>query len=337
MELMARLRRPLLYAAAALAALIVVLAIGLTLIDSNRLKGPLERMASAHLGRQVRISGPLQVELWSRLPRLTITGLSIGNPQWEAERPMATAERVDIQVELSALLRGHVVLHHVELVRPVLYLHQDKSGRANWSLQNQAPSEAPSPQPAHLPVMRDLVIESGKLTLIDELRRLKVEGTVEAQEQGAHADPRPFHVRAEGTINQGPFSLELTGGPLVALSPEQPYPFSLEITAGQNHVQADGRVLKPFDFAGIELDAQASGQDLAQLYYLTRITLPNSPPFRVKARIVRSGNHFSVRDIDGLWGGATSRARSTSTRPPSGRSSRPSCCRGTCCSRILPP
>jgi AsmA family protein len=295
-------RRVLLYAGFGFAALIVILLLALTFMDWSRLKAPIERSASASLGRTVTISGPLEVRLWSRRPTLTISGLAIGNPPWEAGRPMATIERVQIQLELSALLWGQLILRHVELIHPVLYLHQDKSGRANWSFENQAPSKARAPRPASLPAVRGLVIESGRLTLVDELRRLKLEGTVQARQEASHADPRPFLIKGQGTINDGPFKLDIAGGPLRALTPEQPYPFSLAITAGENEIQAEGKVLKPFDLAGIELQVEAHGRDLAQLYYLTQIALPNSPPYRVKALIERHGNRLAVRDIAGSWG-----------------------------------
>jgi AsmA family protein len=294
--------KALLYVGLGLAALVLVLILALTFMDWNRFKGPLERSASAHFGREVRIEGPLEVRVWSRTPMVTISGLTIGNPPWESHRPMARIERVEIELELFSLLRLRPVLRRLVLVHPELYLHQEKSGRANWTSENQAPTRTPAAQPTSLPAMRDVVIDSGKLTVIDELRRLKVEGTLQAHQRASRQDPKPFHVKAEGTINNKPFKLDIAGGPLRALSPEQPYPFSLEITAGENEIRSDGKVLKPFDLGGLELEVDAHGRDLAELYYLTQITLPNSPPYKVHARIVRHGTRFAVNDIAGTWG-----------------------------------
>jgi uncharacterized protein involved in outer membrane biogenesis len=297
-------RAALLYTGVSLVALVIVLIVALTFMDWNRFKGPIERMASARFGRQVKIAGPLEVRIWSVAPTVTVSGLTIGNPPWEADRPMATIERLQIQLELSSLLRAHLVLKHLELTHPQLYLHQEKSGRANWTFENQAPTKAPASKPSALPAIRDLVIDSGKLTLIDELRRLRLEGTIQAHEKPSPGDPRPFRIKGAGTINEGPFKLDVAGGPLRALSPDRPYPFSLAIAAGENQIQAEGKVLKPFDLADLELQVEAQGRDLAELYYLTQITLPNSPPYKVRARIVRHGMHFAVEDIAGSWGGS---------------------------------
>ena len=283
----------------------IVLVLGLTFMDWNRLKGPIERVASARFGRGVNIAGPLQVHIWSRTPTVTLTNLTVGGPPWDPDHALAKIERLQIQLQpLRSVLKAALVLGRVELVRPELYLHKEKSGRVNWTFENHAPTKERATPPPHLPALHDLVIESGKLTLIDEARRLKVEGTVQAAEQASREDPKPFRIEGKGTINDEPFRLDIAGGPLRALTPDRPYPFSMAIRAGQNDVHADGKVLKPFDLGALELQVDASGPDLAELFYLTQITLPNSPPFQVKARIERDRMRIAVRDIAGSLGGS---------------------------------
>jgi AsmA family protein len=295
-------RSMLLYGSISAAVLLMLLILGLSFTDWDRLKGPIERSASARFGRSVTISGPLRVRLWSHTPTVTVTGLTVGGPSWEPDRPVAQIERVQIQLELPSLLRGHVVLRRVELTRPRIYLHQEKSGRANWTFENNAPSKAHASTPAKLPAMRELIIESGGLLLIDDLRRLKVEGSVQAHEKASHTDPNPFRIEGKGTINAEPFKLDVAGGPLQAVSPEHPYSFTLALTAGENQIKADGEVLKPFDLGALELQVDARGQDLAELFYLTQVTLPNSPPFKLQAHIVRKGLQVAVTRIAGSFG-----------------------------------
>ena len=271
-------------------------------MDWNLLKHPLERAASAKSGRPVRIDGDLKVHIWSWTPTVTLNGLSVGNPPWEANRPMIQLERAQIQLKLLPLLQGEVILPRVELIRPNVYLHQERSGRANWTFENQAPTKAPAGKPTKLPAIQDLLIQEGKLTLLDDIRRLKVDGTVQAHEKGPEDDPKAFRIQGQGTINKEPFELHIAGGPLFHLDPEHPYPFALEITAGPIHVASDGRVLKPFDLAGLDFEVSLSGNDLAELFYLTQLALPNSPPFRLHARIARRGKKVAVTEIAGQVG-----------------------------------
>lgn len=300
-----RLRSPLAIAGITVVILLIALVLGLTFMDWNLLKGPIERSASARFGRGVNIAGPLQVRIWSRTPTVTLTNLTVGGPPWDPNHAVAKIGRLQIQLEpLRSVLKAAMVLGRVELDRPELYLHKEESGRANWTFENHAPTKQRASPPPTLPVMHDLVIEHGKLTLIDEARRLKVEGTVRAGEQPSRQDAKPFRIEGRGTINDEPFRLGIAGGPLRALTPYRPYPFSLAIRAGENEIHAQGKVLKPFDLGSLELEVDASGPDLAQLYYLTQITLPNSPPYKVKARIERNGMRIAVRDIAGSLGGS---------------------------------
>jgi hypothetical protein len=294
--------KPLRWLGIGIGGLLVVVILVLAFMDWNLLKHPIERIASAKTGRAVTIAGDLKVHIWSWVPTVALNGLTIGNPPWEADRPMAKIERLEIHLKLLPLFKGHVILPRVVLLKPDVYLHQEKSGRANWTFENQAPTNAPSSKPTKLPVVQDLLIDSGKLTLADDIRRLKVDGTIQAHDAASKADPTPFQIEGKGTINDQHFELKIAGGPLLNLDPEHPYPFKLNITAGDLEVASDGRVLKPFDLAGLDFEVTLSGEDLAEGFYLTQLALPNTPPFKLHARIHRDGMRIAVSDIAGKVG-----------------------------------
>ncbi len=290
------------YMALGLAGVLLVLILIVTFVDWNRFRTPLARLASAHLGREVTIAGPLQGHLWSRTPSLSIGGLEIGNPPWESAPRLAKVEHLEIQLELSSLFHGHLVLRRVALIRPELYLHREKSGRANWTFESTAPNDDRASPPAKLPAIQNALIESGKLILVDAISRLDANGTIEAHEAKASNELRPLHIEARGTLNDKPFRVDLSGGALLAISPDHPYDFTLKMQAGPQQVAVEGTVLKPFDLSGLELNVTARGPDMAELYYLTQLALPNTPPYQVQAHIVRNGQRFEVRDIKGLMG-----------------------------------
>jgi uncharacterized protein involved in outer membrane biogenesis len=296
------LKKTLRWIAISLGGLVVIVILALAFMDWNLFKHPIERVASAKSGRTVTIAGDLNVHIWSWTPTVTVNGLTVGNPPWEANRPLAKIERLEIKLKLAPLLKGDVILPRVSLLKPDVYLHQEKSGRANWTFENKAPTNEPASGPTKLPVLRDLLIESGKMTLVDDLRRLKVDGTIEAHEKASKEDSKPFRIEGKGTINDQPFELTVAGGPLMNLEPEHPYPFKLDITAGDIKVDSDGRVLKPFSLAGLDFDVTLSGKDLAEGFYLTQLALPNTPPFKLHAHIARNGMRIGVTDIAGKVG-----------------------------------
>ena len=131
-----------------LGSLIVIVLVALTLFDWDTLKHPIERIASTKTGRTVSIGGKLQVHIWSWTPTVIVNELTLGNPPWESARPMATVDRLEIHLKLLPLLKGDVILPRVALFSPNVYLHQDKGGRANWTFENKAPTNAPATKPS---------------------------------------------------------------------------------------------------------------------------------------------------------------------------------------------
>jgi uncharacterized protein involved in outer membrane biogenesis len=215
---------------------------------------------------------------------------------------MVRVEKLTVQIKLLPLLIGDVILPRLELVKPDVYLHRDARGRANWTFENTHPSDAPAGKPAELPVVRDFLVQSGRLTIRDEILKLKVDGTLQAHESVQQDEPFAFRVQGKGTINDRPFNMRVGGGPLINLDPDDPYPFKLRVAAGDIHVDADGRVKKPFDLGQLTLNVHAKGGDLADLYYLTQLALPNTPPFEISARIDRDGQVFKANKLAGKLG-----------------------------------
>src|SRR6202011_5807298 len=81
----ARAPAPLKWLGIVIGTLLVVWLMTLAVLDANAdaLRGPIARMASAHLGRTVHIDGRLQLHLLSWTPRVVVNQLRIANPDWE--------------------------------------------------------------------------------------------------------------------------------------------------------------------------------------------------------------------------------------------------------------
>jgi uncharacterized protein involved in outer membrane biogenesis len=299
-----RLRGILRWVLIALAGVVALLLLFLALFDLDTFRHPIERIASSHSGRTVTIAGRLEAHIWSWTPGVTLNNLSVGNPLWEKEKQMLQTERLQLKVRLLPLLRGRVVLERLELTNPVIYLHRDQAGRANWTFESQKPSNAPAGPPARMPVVRNFVIHSGRLSVKDEILHLDVEAGLEAHERGSADDPHAFRFEGKGTVNKQPLTIEAFGGPLLAADPDRPYPFALQLSAGDIHIESDGVVRKPFDLGTVGFMIRATGNDLADFYYLTQLAFPNTPPFKLQASIERDGQVLHVDPLAGQVGGS---------------------------------
>jgi uncharacterized protein involved in outer membrane biogenesis len=284
---------------AAVAALIVVLII---LFDWNMLRGPIARFASAQTGREVRIDGDLKVKLFSWSPTARVGGVSIGEPAWARARgrtaPMASAQELTVAVKLLPLFRGRVELPLIAVTKPNLDLLRDKAGRANWDFGRKDPNA----KPMKLPPITTFIISNGRLRVADEGRGVTLDAGIEAHETASAAYARGFTLKGAGSINAAPFRLNVIGGPLINVQADRPYPFNAAITADRTRITANGQVVRPFDFARLTGTVGVEGDDLADLYLLTGLTLPNTPPYAVYGRFGRVGSRYTYEDFTGRFG-----------------------------------
>jgi len=280
---------------------LLVLAIVLfaILFDWNLLRGPIAREAAAISHRPVRIDGDLKVHLLSWTPTATAERVFVGNPAWTQGGKLADVGRLTVSIRLLPLLVGRVELPLLDLERPDISLLRDAEGRASWRAN-------PNDQtPLKLPPIEHFIVNGGHLRLVDQKKSLVLSGTIQSQETAARTGAAPagaFELLGQGTINDDPFSLHITGGPLLNVRRDRPYPFDADLHAGATHVLAHGVLPKPFDFGQIDTALSVSGANLADLSYLTTLALPETPPYVLHGRLARAGQIYRFSQLAGRVG-----------------------------------
>jgi AsmA family protein len=274
----------------------------LLLVDWNMFRPALARTITARTGRPASIDGDLKVHLWSWNPSAEINELRIENPSWADRRLMFGAKRITLSVSLGRLLRGQIVLPRVYLLEPEVNLERDSRGRASWELGTQEGAPKRETKPPKLPTVRSLIIESGKLRVADQVRKLKFFGTLVAAEQMGQPNDSAFQLRSAGSLNAKPFRVDATGGPLFALAPDKPYSFSAKVTASDINLEARVNVPKPFDLSTVDAAFTVAGNDLADVFYLTGLALPNSPRYRISGTVHVDKTLLTIDDLRGRLG-----------------------------------
>src|SRR5262249_7213866 len=145
--------------------------------------------------------------------------------QNNGQEPFAEIERLAVSIDVLELLTGAVVLPEFSVTRPSFRLVRDARGRANW---NTDPNATGAPPPPRLPPIRHFVIEGGRLNLVDAKKNLVLNGSFSSQEVGNDAE-NAFQLDGKGALNRRPFTLKLTGDPLLNVDPDQPYGFKGEV------------------------------------------------------------------------------------------------------------
>lgn len=315
--------------------LVVLLVLVLVLFDWNWLRGPISRQLAARLQRPVSIAALHG----SPFTRLRVNGFAIGNPAWAGGGQMVSIERIELKLAFWPLLRGDVVLPRVVLIRPHVHLYRAADGHANWEFGAQPQSANAKNHPMQLPLVKELLIDSGKLEARDEMRKITFEGTIAAREAGSASANQPsrtaraaksiamsrganagsakqqasrvaadtgtgFRLFGKGELNRKPFTLRVSGGPLIWAETHKPYPFDVQMAAADIRASARGVVPRPFDLGRLDVTLALAGKDLADGYYLTGLALPNTPPYSISGRLRRVGAKFEFTQVQGRLGGS---------------------------------
>jgi uncharacterized protein involved in outer membrane biogenesis len=284
-----------------LGTLVLLIVLFTLFFDWNHFRPTLARIISEKTGRHTVIRGNLRVHLWSFEPSAEVGGLTMDNPPWAQHSVMFTADELTVSVSLGRLLRGQVVVPQIKVVRPAIDLERDAKGRASWELGTQEGRPQKSSQPAKIPTIRRLLIESGKVRVSDGVRKLKLEGTLNASDV-AGQESGGFQLKCTGSLNDKPFRADLHGDPLINLDPDHPYEMTAHLTAADIKVDARTSFPKPFDMAKYSVKFEVSGNDLADVFYLTGLALPNTPPYRLSADVEHRGTLFRMDNLKGKLG-----------------------------------
>jgi len=289
------------WAGVVLAILLLLVVLFLVFFDWNYFKPTLARIISEKTGRPTSIEGNLTVHVWSWNPSAEVDGLTMKNPSWAERDVMFHADRLIVSVSLGRLLRGQLVLPEIEVVQPTVDLERDSKGRASWELGDTSGKPQTSAKPAKIPTIRRLLIEDGKVRVTDKIRKLMLDGSLNASDE-AGKESAGFTLKCTGSLNEKLFRAQLHGGPLVNLDPDHPYDLEAHLTASDITLDAHASFPKPFDMGAHQVKFSVSGSDLADVYYLTGLALPNTPPYQLSADVKHTGTVFRLENFKGKLG-----------------------------------
>jgi uncharacterized protein involved in outer membrane biogenesis len=286
-------------------ALIVLLAASLILMPDNVWKHLIVRVVSEQTGRAASIDGDVRVRLLRLDPDVTVEGFRLANPDWISDGPMLAVRRIDAQLNPLALLGLRLEFRRIRIEGPIIDLERDANSRANWDFSTpvgRKPVKGDHSTPAHLPMVKQLSVSDGTLTANDAIRKLKFHGRFSISEHQLPAADSALMLRGSGQLNGKPFDLRVDGSPLFNADTSKPYGFEVALSAADIKLNAHTEIRHPFDLAAVTSKFHLAGKDLADVYYLTGLALPNTPPYDVTGTAVRDQLKFSIDDFQGRIG-----------------------------------
>ena len=261
--------------------------------DWNRSKPWLTARISEALGRPFAINGDLSLNWdrapdaetgwrgWVPWPNLLARDITVGNPDWAQAAPgMASIAQLTFSLNPVALLEHRIVIPSLRFDAPNLTLERAADGRNNWSFMlDKTPS-------AWRLDLRQIVLNKGSVRILDAVKHADIKVMIDSLDQ-ASAEGYGVNWHLSGRFNGENVSGSGKAGAVLSLQNQvKPYPIEALVHAGKTTIHLVGSLTKPSDLAALDMRLKLSGASMAQLYPLTGIVLPETPPFSTEGHLV---------------------------------------------------
>ncbi|WP_460140389.1 AsmA family protein [Pseudomonas sp. S2_E01] len=313
---MTRTPKILAWTFASLAFVLAVLVLIIVFFDWNRIKPTLNEKVSAELHRPFAINGNLAVvwrreldeggwRAWVPWPHVVAEDLSLGNPDWSKQPQMATLKRVELRISPLALLAQRVSIPRIDLTEPNAQLQRLADGRSNWTFQFDP--KDPNAEPSNWVVdIGSIGFDKGHVTLDDQTLKTQLDLLIDplgkpipfsdivgdkaaktAHEKGSAPQDYAFALKVKGQYHGQKLSGDGKIGGLLALQDStRPFPLQAQVAIADTRIELAGTLTDPLNLGALDLRLKLAGSSLGNLYPLTGVTLPDTPPYATDGHLI---------------------------------------------------
>ena len=295
--------------------LLTVLALCLAFLltfDWNRAKPWLNQRVSEATGRVFAIRGDLSVtwltpqteeqgwRKWVPWPQLAAQNIVLGNPDWATTgEHMVEVGQITFSLSPLPLLAKKIVLPTLQLDTPTLMLERSADGKNNWTFKPSTPSSWQLD-------LQKLVLAKGTVRILDPINKLDIKANIDTL---ADSSKEGYGIgwNLTGRFNKAPVTGSGKAGAVLSLqNASTPYPLQASVHVGKTAIAIQGTLTKPDDLAALDLRLKLSGSSMEDLYPLTGIVLPATPPFSTEGRLIgkiqRDGSDWTYEKFSGQFG-----------------------------------
>ncbi|WP_202305058.1 AsmA family protein [Dryocola clanedunensis] len=318
--------------------LVVVAIIVIATFDWNRLKPTINQKVSTELNRPFAIRGDLGVawernkeetgwRSWVPWPHVHAEDIILGNPPEIPDVTMVHLPRVDATLAPLALLTKTVYIPWIKLVQPDARIIRLSEKNNNWTFKLAGDDKKdPNAQPSAWSFRMDnILFDKGRISVDDKVSKAdmviivdplgkplpfkEVSGAKPTGKDAAKAGDYVFGLKVNGRYNGEP--IEGTGkiGGMLALRSEgdTAFPVQADVRSGNSRVALIGTINDPMKMGGVDLRLKFSGDSLGNLYDLTGVLLPDTPPFETDGHLLakidtEKGSVFRYLNFNGRIG-----------------------------------
>lgn len=304
---------------ATLGVIVVVLLLtisGLIIFSEPLLKALVESKGGGKMGRELAIDGELSIDWHWTYTHIHAEKIRLANAPDYSEPNMLTIDALDLSFKPLKLLVGQLEFGDIILNKPHLILEKKSADNVNWDFPAlsaaNATTETVVPDNRHnFPLINKLELKDGNIIYRDAIKGLNMDlelNSVSGRggvERGAANSDSGFKVSGTGELQEQTFKVEAEGGSLKALrDTAQEFPLNLKLVMGATEINVEGTFKDPIKLAGVDAALKVMGNNMADIFYLTAIPLPPTPPYRLEGQLTKTDGVWGYKDFKGKVGGS---------------------------------
>ena len=288
---------------------LVVLAWTILFVTKGRfLKHPFERIAAAQTQREVKVAGDFQLYFDPFNIKFVAEGLTVANPAWAGHGHFFEAKRVDSRISTWSLVTGRERINWLGLEDGRVDLQWDRQGRRNtWTFGEK------TGEPLDLPVIRRALVQGTMLRYVDP--RMRIEAAIRVHTVSARDTQFASSIRFDGngTARGTPFVMSgalLTPNATVAGGRNK---LELHAEAVRTRMDVTGTLPGATEIEGADLHMNVRGQNLADIFMLAGIAVPDTRTYRLTSALTKQGSEWRFTGLRGRFGDSDLAGRMTVT------------------------
>ncbi len=294
--------------------LLVAVVIFILTFDWNRARPYINNKVTESIGREFAIKGDLKVRFkwmepnetgWRHYvprPHINAADVHIANPEWTRTGPeLVSVGSVAAGIHLLPLLHKEARITDLAVEKLAVAAERRADGTNTWTFKDNGPSQ--------WEVNIDRVqLNEGTVRYVDGGIKLDLNAKAETI-SGEETKPYGLRFVVGGTYRDAKIVGGGKMGNVLSLEREHiNFPVQANATAGKNKLSLEGVLTDPRALAGIDLKMSLAGATMADLYPLTGVLLPETPPYATKGRLVGKNTgadwRWAYRDFTGTVGGS---------------------------------
>ena len=291
------------------------------------LKGPLEQQIRSRTGVDIALNGRFRTRLLVN-PMMSVERITLGAGGGVNVPHLLVANHLAVQWRWGDLWRANqgAALRVKSLQADTVDAHavRLKSGAASWDIVPRNP-DVPTPteaSPAPLPEIERLVVREGQIEFRDETLDVEVNATIRRSAEAG--DALPWQATVEGRYRGAPIQLQAKASadlPLLLKTDTNPplTPLQIKGRIGSTQLAFDGAAGALWAGQGVKGQLKISGDSLQASAAPLGVILPDTPPYKINAQVVRKGATWSVQSDEATVGSSSLTAKlnfQTDAQPP---------------------